>query len=389
MDRDELTAWLQLLETPGIGRQTARRLLSAFGDPATVLARSESALAAVVGPALARLLREPPDGLAELVTRTLAWLVAEPGRSILTLGDADYPAIWLQLPDPPLLLYTHGDLALLQRPAVAIVGSRRPTPDGAEHARQFAAALSTAGLTVISGMAEGVDGAAHQGALDAAGGAGRTIAVVGTGLDRVYPRHHHALARRIATEGLLLSEFALGTAPLPSNFPQRNRLIAAHALGTLVVEAALKSGSLITARLASEAGREVFAIPGSIHNPQSRGCHALIRQGAKLVESTQDVLEELRLGPTVNAVPPLGRSDTVDPSASDDTDGPSARGHGQPEVASDPLLEALGWSAATMEVLQLRTGWSASDLSVRLLELELAGHVARLPGQLYQRCAQA
>jgi DNA processing protein len=371
MDRDDLAAWLHLLETPGIGRLTARRLLAAFGAPDAVLAAGEAALAGVIGPALARLLRNPPAGLNDLCERTLTWLTAEPGRSILTLGEPDYPATWLQLPDPPLLLYAQGDLTLLQRPAVAIVGSRRPTPDGAEHARQFAASLSAAGLTVISGMAAGVDGAAHQGAL---GGVGRTIAVVGTGLDRVYPSSHHALARRIAAEGLLLSEFALGTAPLPSNFPQRNRIIAAHALGTLVVEAALKSGSLITARLASEAGREVFAIPGSIHNPQSRGCHALIRQGAKLVETTQDVLEELRLGP---ATAPETGHDQPEPGAM-----PAAH-------ADDPLLEALGWSAATLEVLQLRTGWSASDLSVRLLELELTGHVTRLPGQLFQRCAQA
>lgn len=394
MDRDELSAWLQLLETPGVGRQTARRLLAAFGEPAAVLSASESALTTAVGPALARSLREPAEGLTDLVTRTQVWLAAETGRSILTLGDPDYPAIWLQLPDPPLLLYAHGDLALLQRPAVAIVGSRRPTPDGAEHAHQFAAALSVAGLTVVSGMAEGVDGAAHQGALDAAGGRGGTIAVVGTGLDRVYPRQHHALARRIATEGLLLSEYALGTAPLPANFPQRNRLIAAHALGTLVVEAALKSGSLITARLASEAGREVFAIPGSIHNPQSRGCHALIRQGAKLVESTQDVLEELRLGPAQRSAPPSDRrpghraaDDDLAPERDAQAGALPAPGPTPGDV--DPVLEALGWSAATLEVLQLRTGWSASELSVRLLELELAGLVTRLPGQLYERRAQA
>lgn len=385
MDRDDLAAWLQLLETPGIGRQTARRLLAAFGTPTAVLTASEAALAGVVGAALARLLREPPAGLADLCERTLTWLAAEPGRAILTLGDPDYPATWLQLPDPPLLLYTQGDLTLLQRPALAIVGSRRPTPDGADHARQFAAALSAAGLTVISGLATGVDGAAHQGALD---GVGRTIAVVGTGLDRVYPSSHHALARRIAAEGLLLSEFALGTAPLPANFPQRNRIIAAHALGTLVVEAALKSGSLITARLAAEAGREVFAIPGSIHNPQSRGCHMLIRQGAKLVESTQDVLEELRLGPAATdarRVATSGDNTSAGPGELEDRSGHD----GTASAPADPLLDALGWSAATLEVLQLRTGWSASDLSVRLLELELAGHVARLPGQLFQRCAQA
>ena len=375
MDRDEIAAWLQLLETPGVGRQSARRLLAAFGSPQAVLSATVSARAGVVDKAMAAKLAQAPETLSALVERTAAWLAAEPGRRILTLADPDYPSIWLNLPDPPLLLYAQGDLALLQRPALAIVGSRHPTPEGLDNAHAFATTLSQAGLTVVSGLAAGIDGAAHEGALCSTGS---TIALVGTGLDRVYPRAHLKLAREIADRGLLMSEFAIGTPPLAAHFPLRNRLIAGLGLGTLVVEAALKSGSLITARLAAEFGREVFAIPGSIHNPQSRGCHALIRQGAKLVESTQDVLEELHL-----AVPTSTTSADDKPveAAPDDSDAT--------QPADDPVLQALGWSAATLDVLQARTGWPTANLNVHLLDLELSGQVVRLPGQLFQRRAQA
>ena len=375
MDRDEIAAWLQLLETPGVGRQSARRLLAAFGSPQAVLSATVSAWAGVVDKAMAVKLAQPPETLAALVERTAAWLAAEPGRRILTLADPDYPSIWLNLPDPPLLLYAQGDLALLQRPALAIVGSRHPTPEGLDNAHAFATTLSQAGLTVVSGLAAGIDGAAHEGALC---GTGSTIALVGTGLDRVYPRAHLKLAREIADRGLLLSEFPIGTPPLAAHFPLRNRLIAGLGLGTLVVEAALKSGSLITARLAAEFGREVFAIPGSIHNPQSRGCHALIRQGAKLVESTQDVLEELHLAVPASTTSADGKPVEATPDDSDAT-----------QPADDPILQALGWSAATLDVLQARTGWPTANLNVHLLDLELSGQVVRLPGQLFQRRAQA
>ena len=379
MDRDELAAWLQLLETPGVGRQSARRLLAAFGSPQAVLSASVSARAGVIDKATAAKLEQAPEGLALLVERTAAWLTGEPGRRILTLADPAYPSIWLNLPDPPLLLYAQGKLDLLQRPALAIVGSRHPTPEGTDNARAFAASLSRTGLTIVSGLAAGIDGAAHEGAL---GGTGSTIALVGTGLDRVYPRAHLKLAREIADRGLLLSEFSVGTPPLAAHFPLRNRLIAGLGMGTLVVEAALKSGSLITARLASEFGREVFAIPGSIHNPQSRGCHALIRQGAKLVESTQDVLEELHLAVPAAAVS-TGPAH-AEPAAEqpDDANPP-------PDDVDDPILLALGWSAATLDVLQARTGWATAELNVHLLDLELSGQVVRLPGQLFQRRAQA
>jgi DNA processing protein len=251
---------------------------------------------------------------------------------------------------------------LLQAPAIAIVGSRNPTAQGRDNARSFATALSQAGLTVVSGMALGIDGAAHEGALQGPAG---TIAVVGTGLDIVYPRRHLALAARIRQGGLILSEYSLGTPPLPPHFPQRNRVIAGLTQGTLVVEAAPQSGSLITARLAADAGRDVFAIPGSIHSPQARGCHLLIKQGAKLVDCAQDVLEELRLVP---------RADTV----ATPPDGPRPADH---------VLEALGYDPVSLEGLMARTGRAAADLNARLLELELDGHVARLPGQLFQRIA--
>jgi DNA processing protein len=296
----ELAAWLRLLETPGVGRLSVRRLLRAFGTPEGVLEAGPAGWRQVVGPAEAQALVTPPDTLPALLERTLAWLAGAPDRTVLPLGDARFPQALLTTADPPLLLYAVGQVERLNRPALAVVGSRHPTPQGADHARAFSTALSRAGLVVVSGMALGIDAAAHQGAL--LGDAG-TVAVVGTGLDRVYPRQHHELAHQIAAQGVLVSEFPLGAPPLPPHFPQRNRIIAGLGLGTLVVEAAVQSGSLITARQAVESGREVFAIPGSIHSPLARGCHALIKQGAKLVESTEDILAELRLAPLPAAGP--------------------------------------------------------------------------------------
>jgi DNA processing protein len=353
---DELAAWLRL--THCAGRETARRLLAAFASPEGVFAASAASQRAVAGGALA----EPPDGLDDLIARTLAWRREAAGRYVMTLGDAAYPAALLQTADPPLLLYAQGRLELLQRPALAVVGSRNPSAQGADNARAFALHLARSGYTIVSGLALGIDGAAHEGAL-AAGGDASTIAVVGTGMDRVYPSRHRELAHRIAEHGLLLSEFDLGTPPLAANFPLRNRLIAGLAQGTLVVEAALASGSLITARCAAEAGREVFALPGSIHSPQSRGCHALIKQGAQLVESAEDILAELQ--PAAPARPANG-----------------APTHGD---GGDPLLAALGHDPATLDALVARCGWPPEQLAARLLELELDGHIARLPGGLYQR----
>ena len=385
MAPDELRAWLRLLQTPLIGRHAARRLLAALGSPQGIFDASPDALRALVGtkPAAA-LIAQPPPELEELVDVTLAWLNhddSSAARCVMALGDPRYPSALLETADPPLMLYAQGDIGLLQRfsTTLAVVGSRNPTPQGLETARQFSEQASRAGLTVVSGLALGIDAAAHEGALvGAASGANAaaaaTIAVVGTGLDRVYPSRHLKLAHRIAAQGLMLSEYPLGTSPLPGNFPQRNRIIAGLARATLVVEAALPSGSLITAKQALEAGRDVLAIPGSIHSPLSRGCHMLIKQGAKLVDTAQDVLEEFGKGgaPKVTAA-----NAAADPQI-DPPDGSSTRA----------LLSALGYDPVGLDALSARTGRSAADLNGALLELELEGRVNRLPGQLFQRCAQ-
>lgn len=405
MGRDELQGWLRLLETPGVGRSSARRLLAAFGSPQGVFGASAASWREVAGAAAAKALSEVPATLDPLTERTAAWLQAAPNRHLLTLGDAAYPATLLELADPPLLLYAEGRLDCLDPPAVAIVGSRNPSAQGLVNARAFASSLSAADIVVVSGLALGIDAAAHEGALDAlARGGASTIAVLGTGLDEIYPRRHVALAQRVAAQGLLLSEYSLGTPPIAAHFPLRNRIIAGLSLGTLVVEAALQSGSLITARLAVEAGREVFAIPGSIHSPQAKGCHALIKQGAKLVEQTQDILDELQQLRSARAglaaarhlkAPPAdggrgtGEASRAQPLGSvRSAPAPAPSGLDATEEA-DPVLLALGWSPATLEVLQVRSGLSATELSVRLLELELLGEVARLPGQLFQRQASA
>ena len=390
MTYEELSAWLRLALTPGVGNDKARELLAACGLPGAIFEQAESALAQLASPKQVKGLLTPPPELAEQLERTWRWL-NETGpegapRRLLTLGDPMYPAGLLNMEDPPLMLFTLGVPGLgpdsLAR-SLAVVGSRNPTPQGAANARHFAKALAQAGLTIVSGLALGVDGAAHEGALEgmpadsasATVSTVATVAVVGTGLDRVYPAKHRELAHRIAQRGLLVSEYLLGTPPLPSNFPKRNRLIAGLAQGTLVVEAALQSGSLITARLTAEQGKEVFAIPGSIHTTQSRGCHALIRQGAKLVESAQDVLEELQLEYLV---------------AHDETEAPETGetgGMGGRSVAESGLLHALGFDPVGLDALQARCGLDAASLQVQLLGLELDGHVARLPGGLFQRLA--
>lgn len=369
-DADDLAAWLRLLLTPGIGRTAARSLMAAFGPPQAVFDAAPARRRDCVGVDLGDALGEEPEALAPALRKLREWLDADSRHDWIALDDPRYPQALLQTADPPLLLYTMGRCELLNTPSVAIVGSRNPTPQGAENARAFAEHLGRAGLAIVSGMALGIDGAAHSGAL--AGGAG-TIAVVGTGLDRVYPRAHRALAHQIAERGLIVSEFELGTEPLAANFPQRNRIIAGLSLGTLVVEAALESGSLITARFATESGRDVFAIPGSIHSPQSRGCHALIKQGAKLVDDVRDVLEELRW---TSAAAPQGGDVPVQ--------GPV----GSEAAGSDPLLAAMGYDPVDLDQLQARTGWPTAQLSARLLELELQGQVARLPGGRYQRSGQ-
>lgn len=363
MDDAAFTVWFRLAHTPGLGRAGARTLLARHGTPEQ---------------AAQTLPHDPPhpDWPAWL-ERARRWREGE-GRHVLALDDARYPALLLQTADPPLLLYVQGDPGALGEaagaPCVAVVGSRQPTPQGRLHARAFSRAFSLAGVTVVSGLALGVDGQAHEGALE---GPSRTVAVVGTGPDLVYPSRHRDLARRIAAQGAVVSEYAPGTPSRPEHFPQRNRIIAGLTRGTLVVEAALQSGSLITARLAGECGREVYAIPGSIDSPQSRGCHALIRQGAMLVESPEEVLDELL--PGRSARPAAGPHAVPAP----DTEGAAAA------AQASPLLQALGWEPVGFDELSARTGMPSAELSVRLLELELDGHVSRLPGGLFQRCGAA
>ncbi|MDP2368030.1 DNA-processing protein DprA [Rhodoferax sp.] len=394
MERSELEAWLRLSLTDGVGNGAARKLLAAFGAPEAVFGQTEAALGQVVSPAQAMAINQTPAALRALLEITWEWLrnTNATRHQVAVLGAANYPASLLTMEDPPLMLYLMGGpqphsastsesdevscavtdwQASGLRDCIAIVGSRNPTPQGAANARNFGQALAGAGLTIVSGLAHGVDGAAHEGALASLLGASprmATIAVVGTGLDRVYPKEHRELAHRIASNGLLMSEYPLGTPPLAANFPRRNRIIAGLAQGTLVVEAALKSGSLITARLAADQGKEVFAIPGSIHATQSRGCHALIKQGAKLVESAQDVLEELRLD--------FGQPQ-VDSASGD-----------QPATiieADRALLEALGFDPVGLDALQARCGLGTAAIQAQLMTLELDGHVARLPGGLFQR----
>ena len=360
-DRREPASWLRLTLIPGVGGEARRALLKAFGLPHAIFEASQRALSAIIDPALAeRLLSHECAAEIEVA---LDW-AAEPGNRLLTLADADYPQSLLSADDPPVLLYAKGDTAILNRPMLAVVGSRNATAQGLRDAEAFAQALGNAGLTIVSGLALGIDAAAHRGALATAAG---TVAVIGTGADRLYPARNEALARAIAEKGVVLSEFPLGTPALGSNFPRRNRIIAGLGLGCLVVEAALRSGSLITARLAAESGREVFAIPGSIHSPLSRGCHQLIRQGAKLVESAQDILEELRW--------------EASPAASAASDQASvAQDDGEQQV-----LAFLGDAPCALDTLSARSGLTPADLLAMLLPMELAGRVAQLPGGLYQR----
>lgn len=366
MGSSERAAWLRLLLTPGVGRATARQLLARFGSATALWEVSQPELAECIGLTRAAAIASEPAGWDAERTRLESWLAGSADRHMVVLGDDHYPASLLETPDPPLVLFVQGRVeALSERPLLAVVGSRNPTPQGGESARRFAQALAEAGVGVVSGMALGVDAEAHAGALAASG---ITLACVGTGLDRVYPARHRELAHRIAASGAIVSEYPLGTPPLAPHFPQRNRIIAGLSQGTLVVEAAVQSGSLITAREAAEMGREVFAIPGSIHSPQSRGCHALIRQGAKLVESVDDILEELRWSRSGSALTP---------------DAPTTSG---PEC---PLLAAMGHEPIGLDALADRTGLPTAQLMAQLLELEMEGLVGRLPGGRVQRLATA
>ena len=355
----EPQAWLALDLIPGLGGEGLRRLLARFGAPSAVLAQSVSNLSQTVAPAVARAIADGPS--AQRLDASLKWLDVE-SNHLLTLADDDYPAQLLEIADPPPVLYLKGRRELLRRPGLAVVGSRNATPSGLQNAEAFARNLSEAGFTIISGMALGIDAAAHRGGLSATGG---SIAVVGTGLDLIYPARNKALAHELAEKGLIISEFSLGTPALAKNFPRRNRIISGLSRGVLVVEAALASGSLITARQAGEQGREVFAIPGSIHSPFSRGCHQLIKQGAKLVDEANDILIELHWG---GAKPADRASDEQNET-----------------VESDPVLTAMGFDPVSIDALLERLKLPTDQLVARVTELELDGAIASMPGGKYQR----
>ena len=351
-----LTAWIRLSLTDGLGSATFRKLLSAFGLPDQILGASHANLSRFVPTAMAQqILQETREAQ---IAATLDW-AGHDGNTILTLADEAYPRLLLEIADPPPLLYLRGQTALLEKSGLAIVGSRNASPQGLANAEGFARAFSDAGLTIISGLALGVDAAAHRGGLS---GSGSTIAVLGTGADSLYPASNRKLGEEIANRGLLVSEFPVGTPPVAANFPRRNRLISGLARGCLVVEAAVSSGSLITARQAGEQGREVFAIPGSIHSPLSRGCHLLIKQGAKLVESAADVLEEL------GAEKPIMSGSIPKQSGVD-----------------NELLLHMGYDICTLDALVSRSRLTVDAVSAMLLNLELEGKIASLPGGRFQR----
>lgn len=350
--------WLKLLSISGIGNQTARKLLQEFGPPQKVLGADVEYLKILVPEAVAHAIVAAPNAEQEaLIARTAQWLDADDAH-IIYLGHPAYPQTLLEIPDPPLMLYAKGKLEYLQRDTIAVVGSRNASVQGKEHALAFATALSQSAWCISSGLAAGIDAAAHQGGLAGAGG---TIAVIGTGIDIVYPARHRDLAHRVVEHGCILSEYHLGTPAVASNFPRRNRIISGLAKGVLVVEAAEKSGSLITARMAAEQGREVFAIPGSIHSPLAKGCHLLIKQGAKLVECANDILEELSF--------PLQLTKPKQ----------------KPLATTDDLLLLMGYDPVSFEVLLERGTLDSANLQARIFELELEGVVEMLPGGFIRR----
>ena len=359
-------AWLSLDLIQGLGGEKFRSLLIQFGSPAAILGSAAGPLSQYVGPKVADSIAAGAD--PDRLQAALAWLEHE-NNHLLTLADEDYPKVLLEISDPPPILYMKGRRELLGRTGIAVVGSRNATPVGLQNAEGFSRALSQAGLTIISGMALGIDAAAHRGGLD---GGASSIAVIGTGLDLVYPARNKALAHELAQNGLILSEFSLGTPALASNFPRRNRIISGLSRGVLVVEAALASGSLITARQAGEQGREVFAIPGTVHSPFSKGCHQLIKQGAKLVDDAIDILVELQWRTT--AVSATSRLDI-----NTSTDDPGN------ENDADPILTAMGYDPVSIDALLERVTLPADQIIARMTELEIDGVIAPLPGGRYQR----
>ncbi len=363
-----IAEWIRLEQTSGVGPETARKLLAAVGLPANIFSASFASLREIVPARIAQALLAPPsDQLQDLIEKTRIW-ADQTDNHVLTLADADYPKNLLEIADPPLMLYVKGRVELLSNASLAIVGSRNATAQGISNAEKFSEVLSDAGLTIVSGMALGIDTAAHQGSLRFShkSNAGSTIAVIGTGADIVYPARNRGLAHQIAQMGCIVSEYPLGMPAIAANFPRRNRIISGLACGVLVIEAAAQSGSLITARMALDQGRDVFAIPGSIHSPLSKGCHQLIKQGAKLVESAQDVLEELG---HFHLSTPLTTIIAPAPNGSE----------------SERLLNAIGFDPVDINLLAERASLDISTLHAQLLNLELEGLIEMLPGGIYRR----
>lgn len=367
MEADELTAWIALTACPGLGPISIRQLLEQTRLSAIEFCAQPHTLLQKLG-LESRQILALANPQPTIIEPALNWLEASQNHQLLSFKDLRYPRLLAELTDAPVLLYAVGNIDLLQQPQLAMVGSRHCTQGGAQTATEFARFLSSHGITITSGMASGIDAAAHQGALQ---GNGKTVAVIGTGIDRVYPPKNKQLAHQIAEQGLIISEFPLGSAPLGHHFPKRNRIISGLSLATLVVEAARNSGSLITARVSAEQGREVFAIPGSIHNPQVKGCHQLIRDGAKLVDQASDIIEELAglLGYL---------SQPAETEASQNT----------PDDLDDDymqLLDAMGYDPVSIDELQQRSSLTIETLSSMLLILELNDHIHTVPGGLYQR----
>ena len=369
---DTKAYWLALLRTPGLGSRGISQLLEQISDISPLFEATPHILESLkLKPKVREQLRHPDWSLVE---QDLAWL-EQPDNHLITLQDPEYPLLLRETADPPAALFVHGNPALLASPQIAIVGSRNPSASGRSTAKEFARYLARAGITITSGLAIGIDGASHQGALEARGS---TIAVTGTGLDRVYPASHHKLAKQIAEQGgALITEFPPGTPARAGHFPRRNRIISGLSLGTLVVEAALRSGSLITARQAAEQGREVFAIPGSIHNPLARGCHAIIRQGAKLVETAQDIIEEL--GPLLHTLIP---NEELDSKTPDDESGFEI------DAEYRQLLETIGYDPMPIDEIIAQSGLTAEAVSSMLLLLELEGYVSSAPGGCFSRSSK-
>jgi len=381
----ELQHWVSLWRVPGVGPKNFQKLLSAFGSPEAALKASVDSLQkAGIRSTLAQSISTVNSNTEDTSKADIEWLQAASDHHLITLDCDQYPQQLKQISDPPPLLYVHGNLSVLNDPQLAIVGSRSPTQGGKTTAYDFSRHLAQTGLCITSGLALGVDGMAHQGAVDVDA---PTIAVIATGIDRVYPARHRELAHKIVIKGAIVSEFPIGVQPKSENFPRRNRIICGLSHGTLVVEAALRSGSLITARLASEQGREVFAIPGSIHNPLARGCHQLIRQGAKLVETAEDILEEMAslidIGSMDNnsrqSETPLDHQQNTPVAVPDSNEIPGLQADQQ------QLLEQMGYDSVPIDDLVLRTGLPVEQLSAMLLMLELQNYVSSSGNSTYTR----